>query len=71
MFRHQLPGGGGFGDPLDRAPDAVAKDLRDGLVSIEGAAADYGVVARGDPPAIDPAATDALRARLRAAEAGR
>ncbi len=69
VFRHQLPGGGGYGDPLDRAPEVVAKDLRDGLVTIAGAAADYGVVARGDPPEIDRAASDALRTRLRAARA--
>jgi N-methylhydantoinase B len=69
VFRHQLPGGGGYGDPLDRAPEAVAKDLRDGLVSIAGAARDYGVVAAGDPPAVDPDATAALRARLREARA--
>ena len=43
----------------------MAKDLRDGLVTIEGAARDYGVVARGDPPEIDAAATEALRATLR------
>ena len=66
VFRHQLPGGGGYGDPLDRALGAVAKDLRDGLVTIAGAAADYGVVAQGDPPEIDVPATNALRARLRA-----
>ena len=51
---------------LSRDLVAVAKDLRDGLVTIEGAARDYGVVASGDPPVIDIAATEALRARLRA-----
>ena len=48
----------------------VAKDLRDGLVTLEGAARDYGVVALGDPPQIDAAATEALRAPLRLARAG-
>ena len=43
----------------------VARDLRDGLVTIEAAARDYGVVAAGDPPLIDAAATEMLRARLR------
>jgi N-methylhydantoinase B len=47
----------------------VAKDLRDGLVTIEGAARDYGVVARGDPPEIDTAETEVLRSRLRSAAA--
>jgi hypothetical protein len=44
----------------------VSKDLRDGLVTIEGAARDYGVIARGDPPEIDVAATKTLRIQLRA-----
>ena len=35
------------------------------LVTIEGAARDYGVVACGDPPEIDVAATEALRTTLR------
>ena len=62
VFRHDLPGAGGWGDALTRDLSLVAKDLRDGLVTIEGAARDYGVVACGDPPVIDEAATEALRA---------
>ncbi len=64
VFRHELPGAGGWGSALDRDLALVARDLRDGLVTIEGAARDYGVVAAGDPPAIDMPATQALRARL-------
>ena len=66
VFRHDLPGAGGHGDALSRDLALVAKDLRDGLVSIEGAARDYGVVARGNPPQIDAGATEALRTELRA-----
>jgi hypothetical protein len=33
-------------------------------VTIAGAARDYGVVARGDPPEIDQSATETLRAKL-------
>jgi N-methylhydantoinase B len=66
VFRHDLPGAGGHGDALARDLALVAKDLRDGLVTIEGAARDYGVIARGDPPVIDVAATETLRSRLRA-----
>jgi len=65
VFRHELPGAGGWGDALERDLALVAKDLRDGLVTIERAARDYGVVAGGDPPEIDPAATETLRAELR------
>jgi N-methylhydantoinase B len=66
VFRHELPGAGGWGDALVRDLALVAKDLRDGLVTIEAAAHDYGVVARCDPPVIDAAATEVLRAKLRA-----
>lgn len=65
VFRHELPGAGGWGPALERDLDLVARDLRDGLVSIAAAARDYGVVAAGDPPMIDEAATGRLRARLR------
>ncbi len=65
VFLLQLPGSGGWGDPLERDVSLVARDLRGGLVSIEGAARDYGVVARGDPPQIDAVATAALRAKRR------
>ena len=64
VFRHDLPGAGGHGDALTRDLALVAKDLRDGLVTIEGAARDYGVVAHGEPPSIDEAATADLRAHL-------
>jgi N-methylhydantoinase B len=66
VFRHELPGAGGHGPALDRDLALVAKDLRDGLVTIAGARRDYGVVAAGDPPRIDIDATNALRAELRA-----
>ncbi len=65
LFRHELPGAGGWGNALMRELALVAKDLRDGLVTIEAAARDYGVVAHGDPPVIDEPATEALRATLR------
>ena len=38
-----LPGGGGMGDPLLRDAALVARDVRDGLVSVERARAEYGV----------------------------
>jgi N-methylhydantoinase B len=55
-------GGGGWGDPLARAADKVALDVRRGLVSPEGALR-YGVVVQPDG-APDEAATLALRARM-------
>ena len=39
----ETPGGGGYGSPSAREPDAVRRDLEDGLVSSERAVEDYGV----------------------------
>jgi N-methylhydantoinase B len=55
-------GGGGFGDPLDREPERVLADVDAGLVNLEQAENDYGVVIRNG--AVDEAATAELRARL-------
>jgi N-methylhydantoinase B len=38
----ELPGGGGMGDPHERDPALVARDVRDGLVSAAAARALYG-----------------------------
>src|SRR5260370_41415870 len=40
-------GGGGWGNPLDREPQAVLDDVLDEYVSVEGAERDYGVVLSG------------------------
>lgn len=37
-------GGGGHGDPLERDPERVVRDVEQGYVSLDGAARDYGVV---------------------------
>jgi N-methylhydantoinase B len=60
----QTPGGGGYGDPLERAPAAVLEDVCDGKVSVEAAATEYGVVI--DDGSIDEAATGRRRADLQA-----
>jgi N-methylhydantoinase B len=36
------PGGGGYGNPLERDPELLAEDVADGYVSAEGAKRDYG-----------------------------
>jgi N-methylhydantoinase B len=61
-------GGGGFGDPLERDPDAVRDDVRDGFVSLEAARDIYGVVIDTEPELyeVDAAATEELRAESRA-----
>ena len=42
-IRLSLPGGGGFGDPRRRDPQAVLDDVLDGLITAEEARRDYGV----------------------------
>lgn len=39
-----LPGGGGFYDPLTRDPAAVLADVANGLVTVDAARRDYGVI---------------------------
>ena len=52
------PGGGGFGNPFERDPRKVVEDICNGLVSIEGAKLDYGVIiADAEALTVDEAAT--------------
>ena len=79
-YRHPVPadsevivrtgGGGGWGDPLDRDPDAVRWDVIEGFVSREHALADYAVVLDAKTLAVDVEATKRERAqrRVQAAE---
>jgi N-methylhydantoinase B len=60
---HKQPGGGGYGNPLDRAPAAVAWDVKNGRVSIEAARKQYGVVLDPSTLGVDEAGTAALRAK--------
>ena len=66
MFRHEVAGAGGWGDPLERDPEMVLRDVKNELVSPAAARRDYGVVLDGMPPAVDGAATRQLREWLRA-----
>ena len=66
-----LPGGGGYGDPFERKPELVARDVSDGLVSMERAREVYGVVVREEPGTCvpEPEANAGLRASVRPEEA--
>ncbi len=57
----ELPGGGGFGPPLERDPEQVLRDLQQGYVSIDAAEAEYGVAIDRASMTVDEAATAALR----------
>jgi N-methylhydantoinase B len=66
-------GGGGYGDPLDRDPDAVLKDVLERWVSPEAARDVYGIVLiedGGGLPSVDPRETERRRQELRAASGG-
>jgi N-methylhydantoinase B len=60
VVQYTWQGGGGYGEPLDRDPAAVERDVADGLVSATHAAEAYGVVPG------DEAATAIRRKDLRA-----
>lgn len=66
VYRTVSQGGAGYGDPLFREPDRVARDVVNGLVSAEWAGRAYGVVL-DDEFAVDAAATEALRSEIREA----
>jgi N-methylhydantoinase B len=66
VIEHLTFGGGGYGDPQQRDPDVIAKDIRAGDVSEHAVRNVYGVVALADGT-IDRGATDALRGELYAA----
>ena len=83
LIRIRTTGGGGWGDPLDRDVDLVVRDVAWGKVSVDGAAANYGVVITAAPAAgegrpaadvgqvADLAATRRLRDSMRAARSER
>ena len=67
LIRIRTTGGGGWGDPLEREPERVARDVIQGKVSPAAARADYGVVLRGSDEEcdVDEQETQALREQLR------
>jgi len=54
VIRLQTPGGGGYGDPAERDPTAVARDLRLGKVSPDRVREAYGF----DPDDLDTTGED-------------
>ncbi len=72
LIRIRTTGGGGWGDPLDRAVPDVVRDVEWRKVSVAAAASEYGVVLDldGATAVVDEAATEARRAELRARRTG-
>jgi len=71
VFRHEQPGPGGWGDPLDREPARVLRDVKNELVSAGAARDDYGVVIDVQTWTVDRASTEERRAELRARRTAR
>jgi N-methylhydantoinase B len=71
ILRVTTPGGGGWGDPLERDVEAVRLDVLRGLVSRESAQREYGVVVeerrlgRRLDYEVDTAATERMRTGIR------
>ncbi|ETX04099.1 MAG: hypothetical protein ETSY2_30765, partial [Candidatus Entotheonella gemina] len=65
LLRIMTPGGGGWGDPLDRDAAQVRDDVLDGFVSAQSALEDYGVVFMPETLEVDESATRQQRRRMR------
>ena len=57
----QAGGGGGYGDPSLRDPAMVAREVKNGIISIEQAEEAYGVVIDPGTFEVDPERTKARR----------
>jgi len=64
VFRHELAGGGGWGDALERDPAHVLRDVRNELVGMDAARESYGVVIDPEAWTVDTKATEELRAQI-------
>ena len=73
VFRHEQSGGGGYGDPLERDPEGVLRDVIQEKVTPEHAEREYGVVLVEPEDSggwsLDLSATENLREQLRTAAA--
>ena len=64
------PGGGGYGNPLERDPEAVQQDVCDRRVTVLMAREQYGVVLQEPELSVDQEATQRLRTALQAQRVG-
>ena len=62
VLANNTGGGGGWGNPFERDPALVAKDVRNGFVSVEAAERDYGVAVDPATFSVDTTRTATLRA---------
>ncbi|TCP52999.1 N-methylhydantoinase B/oxoprolinase/acetone carboxylase alpha subunit [Tamaricihabitans halophyticus] len=71
IWIQRVGGGGGYGDPLERDPEAAMQDLRRGLISPAVASEVYQLVWDEERMEADIEATEAARARERQARLAR
>ena len=64
-LRLETPGGGGYGDPLERNVELVVEDVRREYYDRPAAARQYGVVMHPTTPEADLQKTAELRAQMR------
>ncbi len=65
VYQVRTQSGGGYGDPLDREAERVLEDVRNGVVSAEGAKDMYGVVIDVAKDAVNASETDRARDAIR------
>ena len=61
IYRQEAGGGGGYGDPKERPVEAVAAEVRNGIVSVEAARKIYGVALDPETSEVDEKETKTLR----------
>lgn len=65
VYRLITSGAGGWGDPLERDPQMVLRDVRDEKVSVKRAREAYGVVINEAAMEVDIAETEKLRRKMK------
>jgi N-methylhydantoinase B len=61
VWYQEAGGGGGYGNPFKRPAEKVAEEVKNGIISVEGAKRDYGVSVNPKTFAVDEKATSSLR----------
>lgn len=61
VMTYYSPNGGGYGNPLNRAPRKVLEDVLDGFCALKDAREVYGVAIDLEAETVDLAATEKLR----------
>ncbi len=69
VYFQQAGGGGGYVDPFVRPDEKVAEEVRNGIISLEAARENYGVVVQADTFSVDVAETQKLRSSRRIGQA--